>query len=77
LADDVAINATSIAKVQMRLDKIAQFCKWSGMRIKIFKSFMTDYDFDEQKPTSQVSFMVGSSSSAFLNLSLLRTLVSE
>jgi len=44
-ADDVAIVSSHKSQLQARLDKTAQFCQWSGMRVKVIKTRLTAYDF--------------------------------
>ena len=48
-ADDVAIIGSSKQQMQTRLTKTAEFCRWSGMRVKVTKSFLSAYDFRDRK----------------------------
>jgi hypothetical protein len=47
-ADDVAIISSSKQQMQTRLTTTAQFCRWSGMRVKVTKSVLSAYDFRDR-----------------------------
>ncbi|NBO64558.1 MAG: hypothetical protein EBU88_06900 [Acidobacteria bacterium] len=65
-ADDVAIVATSASLLQKRLDKTAEFCAWSGMRVKIKKSVITGYDFGSQKEADVSNISYGGQALLYL-----------
>ena len=45
IADDLALVARSEAGMSRLLQAVAEFCAWSGMRIKREKSVFTGFDF--------------------------------
>ena len=47
-ADDLVLMAKSAADMQTLVDVVADFCSWSGMRVKMQKSVITAYDYKQR-----------------------------
>ena len=57
-ADDLVLSTATPAGMQKLLQVVADFCNWSGMRVKLQKSVITAFDFGSRSklPTDQLRY---------------------
>ena len=56
-ADDLVLCTESAAAMGHLLDVVADFCRWSGMQVKLEKSVATAFDFQQQQELSTAGIL--------------------